>query len=778
MHERAPAPRAPENEEEIESKRQAELDKFGYAGIEELAHLENNVRMLEAEVEKDSGNEASKKELELENRKLDLFLTERDNAGAFKFKRFGRELRSSFEDGPDGPKRIELDAETGRMTMAESEKNRRLMFVNMGELDRFNKEGGGHAAGDAALADASRTIEKIVRGRLLEKQGAKTGYELLRYSGNEFMVSFDDISQDDLDAIIQEVSAAKPGADIPGVKEGAPLTAVSFAEKETGGEVTHGGELGEAMKIVEQLQLQLGEDERVSTPDEANREIIEVTRQLGNYSLDVAKFTGRVERIREKLRTEDRVEVQKFFDNYMAKMFAGTSLDSLDKFADLDKLPDARSAIGEIALGATNQRRSIDREKSDLKQNIIDARVKEIRDKREAREPQPKLEQYGPTVEGDVRIADVPAETSGQKVLREKKEVMERAVAADPEGHDAQMAKLDHQIEVARRDQGTGLLERGIHYETLEKKIKNGEKTSLVFVDMGFLKYFDQRGGSDVGDKALKLAAEMMVNAIKESGVKGEAFRYGGDEFTVQIDGGPAEVAKFQEKLQELRTSAGGVDVGKRGIKDDYYPSELVFNYGVADTEMAEQAFESLKEAGLYDEAELSDPERVANLKADVMTVIADKSIESEKAVNRFSLLLEKMQLVEKTTDPARKERLQRQVSQLTVFSSKAVFAEAGGGAQLGIWAASGESVEDLRPQIEDWVAERIQENREKDKGQKDLREQLVEIHVRVWHYQQEIARLSGMGEKQATRIELLEKERDQAKKERQELLDVRKKLE
>ncbi|MFC1702879.1 hypothetical protein ACFLZO_00290 [Patescibacteria group bacterium] len=69
--------------------------------------------------------------------------------------------------------------------MAEGYEGKRVVFVNMGELDRFNKEGGGHAAGDAALHDAAVQIEKIVKGAV-DGSASAEGYEIFRYSGTEF----------------------------------------------------------------------------------------------------------------------------------------------------------------------------------------------------------------------------------------------------------------------------------------------------------------------------------------------------------------------------------------------------------------------------------------------------------------------------------------------------------------------------------------------------------------------------------------------------------------
>lgn len=710
----------------------------------------------------------------LAEKRLERFLNEHDNAGAFKFKRFGREMMGMFEDAPDKPRVIEADKETGKLSLAEGQKDRRLMFVNMGELDRINKEGGGHAAGDAALRETVHAIEQAVLAKLGGKSGPKAGYSMLRYRGNEFMVSFDDISKEDFEDVMRAVREAQPK--VEGVEEGAPLVADGF-------------DMQEALDIVNQLQLELGEDERLdpSDPAAATREIIEVMRKRADWSLDVDKFLSRVERVKEKLaptekkigsaavaaamtgadrgRGDSKAAAQAFFDNYMKKMFQGTELSDLDKFADLSKEDAERMAFEFAGKSLASVK-----DAEGARRAIIDARLKEIRGQRGESALVPETSHVeAPT---GAKLAEIPELTRGQKLLAEMEQKAKDAEAAgDPA--DSEIARLDFQIETARRDKGTGLLERGVHYENLEKSFKEGKDTSMVFVDMGFLRYFDNKGGAEVGNEALKMAAELMERAIDDSGVEGKAFRYGGDEFTVQIDGGPQKVAEFQKSLAKLREAAGAIPVGKRGTADGYHPTELVFNYGTADTTAANEVFESLKQAGKYTDAELSDPDRVANIKAEIMTTIADKAIEEEKAINRFLMLVDGLRDPKYDADPARKT----QVEMLISFSNKAIFAEAGGGQFLRSLAESGKDEGAMRKEIEGWVAERIKDAQEKEGRKTDLLSELVEVHGKIRFYERALADARHETDEAKARNVKLTAELAKAREERDKLVDVRKTL-
>src|SRR5690349_9531180 len=208
------------------------------------------------------------------------------------------------------------------MTLAESEKNHRVMFVNMGELDRINKEGGGHAAGDAALKEAVKIIEAAVLSKVGARGGTSKGYSMLRYRGNEFMVNFEDISKEDFEDVMRTVRESQ--AKVDGVGEGAPLVADGF-------------DFQEAVDIVNQLQLELGPEDRIDPkdPGAAAREVIEVMRRRADFSLDIDKFMSRVARVQEKLTEGGKDAAGPFFENYMKKMFQGSELQDLSRFETL-----------------------------------------------------------------------------------------------------------------------------------------------------------------------------------------------------------------------------------------------------------------------------------------------------------------------------------------------------------------------------------------------------------------------------------------------------------
>ncbi len=735
---------------------------FGVSAAKELETLEGMVAELRADAVADPERG---KELALAEKRLELFLNERDNTGAFKFKRFGREMTEMFEDGPGKEKKVEFDAETGRMTLAESERNRRVMFVNMGELDRINKEGGGHAAGDAALKETVKVIEAAVQAKVGGKQGSGAGYSMLRYRGNEFMVSFDDITKEDFEDVMRTVREAQPK--VEGVDEPPPLVADGF-------------DFQEAVDIVNQLQLELDSGDRIDPADPglAAREVIEVMKRRADYSLDVDKFVSRVKRVQGKLgatvgtgaslghpaKTGAEAGAQAFFDNYMKKMFQGTELADLSKFETLSE-EDIEQKAFEHAGKFLDSAKGLE----DARRAIIDARLKEIRQRKEG-PPKPADMALGES--GVTPLAKVPELTRGQNLLAEMEKKASEAESGG-DAKDAELARLDAQIETARRDKGTGLLERGVHFENLEKSFKEGKETQMVFVDMGFLRYFDNKGGPEVGDAALKVAADLMEDAIDKSGVDGRAFRYGGDEFTVQIDGGPDQVAKFQQALATLREQAGAIPTGKRGSADGYYPTSLVFNYGVSDNKMAEDVFRSLLEAGKYDAVEAADADLAANAKAEIMTIVADKAIEEEKGVNRFMMLIAELRDPKYATDNAKKI----QVDNLIAFSNKALFAEAGGATYLRALAESGKDGETMRKEIESWVAERIQENHEKEGAKQDLLSQLVEVHGKIRYYERALSEARHETADAKQRNEKLTAGLAKAQAERQQLIDVRKTL-
>lgn len=706
---------------------------YGRAGSRELDALHADVERTRLEALSDPSKAT---DVLIAEKRRDLFLSEHDNAGAFKFKRFARELLADLEPNSGRRKALETDGE-GRFKVAPTARERRMLFINMGELDRVNKEGGGHDAGDHALASTVRALEEVIVRQLGKKS---TDYTILRYRGNEFMVSFNSVTEHDFQEIIHAARDIAP--EVPGSTEPPPVVAEGFSFEET-------------VDLLNQVQSELSPEERVDPSDRSAvvRELMDIMKMRADWSLDVQKFLSRVERVQEKLRKEGGPAATGFFDNYMRKTFAGTMLEDIKAFENLSK-EEAES----LAFAHASKALHAEANAASAIRSIIEARVADIGGRKGGAST--RLRPFS----APVLLATIPTLTRGQRTVAE---AGERADAAELSGDmkGAELARLDAQIEAARRDRGTGLLERGVYQEELERAILEGQPPAIVFVDMGFLRYFDSRGGPDVGDVALKLAASLMEQAIVDSGVDGEAYRYGGDEFTVQIRGGQAETEKFLASLETLRAAAGGVPPGKNGDRDGYVPTSLVFNAGAADAAIMEEVFKSLLEAGAYGSSDLATPESVARVKAELLTSIADRGIQRQKAVNRFLLLIEALR---------GGKMLRRQADDLITFSNKAIFAEAGGAELLQRLAESGKTDEEMIPEIEAWVERRAEESRKKEDAKSELLALLIETHGKLAYYERALSEARHDTEEQRAKYEQASKELELVREERRRIIEAR----
>ncbi|HTK60307.1 MAG TPA: hypothetical protein VL283_03850, partial [Candidatus Baltobacteraceae bacterium] len=197
-------------EEQKERNRKAEEERYSHAGVIELAQIEDALRDAEQASQERPDDEAAALWLDVARTRLELFSAEHDNAGAFKYQKFGRKVQELFEPGPDGKPGIEA-GEDGELKLSSSQANRRFMMVNMGELDRFNKEGGGHAAGDAALGATAAAVEKAVTEALgIEKGALASDYQIYRYDGNTFMVDIASMPLREFGELVRKMQEAQP----------------------------------------------------------------------------------------------------------------------------------------------------------------------------------------------------------------------------------------------------------------------------------------------------------------------------------------------------------------------------------------------------------------------------------------------------------------------------------------------------------------------------------------------------------------------------------------
>ena len=739
-------------EDNLERSRTEEERKYSHAGMLEKAQLEDGLFEAENAVRERPDDQTAALRLEVARKRLELFSAEHDNAGAFKFKKFGRRIQELFEPGPDGKAAVEA-GEDGALKIAESQKERRFMLVNMGELDRFNKEGGGHAAGDAALGETAAAVEKAVMAALGTEGGAlKSDYQIYRYDGNTFMVDIASMPLKEFGALVRTMQEAQPR--VEGVKDPAPLT-------------VRGMDFSGIVELVNHVQAELPKDAKLEPGEDAAREIVEVMRRSGEWDLEVNKLFTRAERMRAKIEAGDP-DAAAFYENYAKKSFQGTELGTFEGFKAAVEEGRYAGLAEEVSVRASEKRFADGRKVDDQIREIVDAR---IRDRDLPRDLTPEQESA-------LRV-DVPLKpTAGERVLSEKDYAAKQAEAAaalatGPEAEmlalRAQAAKIEHQIEAARRDKGTGLLERGVHYEDLEKAIEQGKDVATVFVDMGFLKYFDQMGGGDVGDVALRTAASLMEKAVEAAGAKGNVYRYGGDEFTIQVEGGAAMANKVIRALEDLRANSDPIAVGAKS-RDEYAPTQLSFNYGLSDRAMLDELHGLAVREGKYSEEELADPDRVRNAKAELMTKAADVGIEYNKAYSRFMLLIERLREPAYASDPARRKQVDAMVS----FSNKALFAELGGADKLRALAAGGLEGEALEEEILDYVVDKVAETREREKGQKDVLDLLLAAQVKVAFLTDRLKDLEGVVGAKEHKIAELQGSLRKAEEEKRQLIEAR----
>ncbi len=463
-------------------------------------------------------------------------------------------------------------------------------------------------------------------------------------------------------------------------------------------------------------------------------------------------------------------------DNYAAKAFKGAGENGTDLGLDDFRDPDI-DALEELAHEQAAKQlglRTVERSASRV---VVEAMA--------AGRAKHDGERVAAEVPAGTKIADVPKSTAGHLVMAEKRASYERSVAEGKDGDELELARLEMEVEEARRDgsaeggkfTGTGLLDRGSCYERLEAAIEKGEKKSLVFVDMGFLKYFDKAGGRDVGNEALRLAASLMEKASEESGIKAEAFRYGGDEFTIVVDGDEQNVDTYIETISRLKEMAGAVPQGAKGGEDGYVPTKLSFNYGTADTSVAERAYADLVARGLIAE----DGAGVANRKAEIMTLIADKAIEEQKAADRMELLASKMKTAKDAGDTAGMAHAEA----LLAYSMKAIRGEAGGADFLRTLVHGDEAPKDgaawskwAHERIAAWAAERPASPESVQETKRDhLIDALVEKYGRIAYYERLLRQEREHNKDLDQENSALRKKIAALEKEREQLLDVRKEL-
>jgi diguanylate cyclase (GGDEF)-like protein/putative nucleotidyltransferase with HDIG domain len=121
---------------------------------------------------------------------------------------------------------------------------------------------------------------------------------------------------------------------------------------------------------------------------------------------------------------------------------------------------------------------------------------------------------------------------------------------------DARRAEIDRLRDAATRDSLTGLANHRAFHECLDGLVEAGAGFALAIVDLDGLKRTNDTRGHQAGDELL----EGLARALAVVSPDGRAFRIGGDEFALVVEGGTA-IDAFGV-AQDLRERVAGATVG------------------------------------------------------------------------------------------------------------------------------------------------------------------------------------------------------------------------
>jgi two-component system cell cycle response regulator len=99
-------------------------------------------------------------------------------------------------------------------------------------------------------------------------------------------------------------------------------------------------------------------------------------------------------------------------------------------------------------------------------------------------------------------------------------------------------------------DSQTGVYNREFFIRTIEAKLRDKKKFSIILLDMDEFKKINDKYGHLVGDKALQEFVKMIKGMLRKEDC---LYRYGGDEFAVIVSDNIAAVA-VENKLYARKT--------------------------------------------------------------------------------------------------------------------------------------------------------------------------------------------------------------------------------
>ncbi len=714
-------------------------------------------------------DERIKAQMDFKEANLDLktFDKQHDPTGTLKRETVGRDLAKQVTEWlPKGNMETAYLSTPERVTP--------VFLVNMGELDRVNKEG--HGLGNAALDELAQQITDRV-GNIAEG----VSFKVYRADSNSFFVRFEkDISREQATQIRKALTReANESWAAEGEKD-----VLKEAEIETPPIIVD-------MMSFEEVMAGVPDDLRVAGKGETYA--VGVMMDTLFTTQEVRKIMTRTERIRELINKGEGAKAKDLYDNYLKKSLKGVfqmatgsveESKGMDEFSQLEGIFEEQKreqhvhgddalweqAIGKV-LGGLHKRYEHDEVYAKKIQAFVADQIRKENTRLKIRpsEPPPsakELKAIAPATDFEVPSADQATEGLREfarlrtevGMLKDNLEKAKRPpVASEKEiallEQHARIAEKELILEQALRNTATGLEEQGPMYNRLEAALENGEKrVASVSMDMGFLKYFDQVGGKGTGDLAILKAAEVfqkIKDEFSKDGYDVSVHRLGGDEFGMTVVGDASiPYAAFQERLRDLTAklkeemnNAGKIPP-QPGAKEGYFGTKLEIGIGVHSYENAAAAEKEAAQyeihAPLPEGIEPGSPEEKAfrrNESAAHLVNVADKVMEFHKSADRFKLLLRYIK------DGISPEHL----SKLEEFSDKAL--GEGGKAKLESWKnemSEGADLDGLYAKVDEFVLEQMEKKFEEGKTKRHEQGRFVEDAVRIQFLRERVEDLTA----------------------------------
>jgi|GEM_PF-1436183 len=715
--------------------------------------------------------EIYEKRVALAEKQLEVFGAKHDNTGALKGEYLGQSLGETFTE-----KGFQFDAK-GQFEKDPALEQSHLLFVNLGELDRINQEGD-HHTGDQALQALKDKIERTVQSELMGL-GDKmtTAYSIYRSGGSKFSVALEGVEEGLAEKIREQLDSSLDLSSVLPGKEAAPLAASRIS-------------LAEVYDVVDELPDE--EKQQLANDARSSRAMISTAFEMLNQLNDKRETETRLDRLTEKIKSGDEEGARAFYTKFQARALTPMFSEHSDQLLSYEDIKEKLVALGALngeawadkkaAIALQEARRQFEGRR--LAQRDTDRKISEAAAKTYIQFQEGIPQETGARyIKQEQSTFQKPQPTEGKREIQKlaaTKQALEAGLAGkecvelgglDADCQALEEARLDLEYEQAVRDSMTGLKQRGPLFETLEHSLENNGPVATVYIDMAFLKYFDKEGGRETGNIAIMKAGEILdkiSTLFKERGKQVEAYRIGGDEFAFSVAGeDKAFLQEVVESLLDEQTAAGAVPLQGEAPVGVYADQSLQFNYGVFHAQSKKEMKNMLQEAGLALEYEGTEQEN--NELAEYMLRFADKQLEIQKAVARFSVLLQEGLGAEDLTTG--------KYAQLVKYSEKSIFG-AEGKKKLEIWRTSMQEVEAklkgastdqdrkvfeeeraaLMKQIEleatEFTLTQIQEKNKKNENYEGSIDKRIEEHVRDKFLEQKINTLEGEIQKLQTALD------------------------